>query len=179
MGGPVSARPVWRRHRLLAISWDEVGRMIDSLATDIRATGYEPTVIVGIARGGLAPAVALSNRLGVLDFRILSIPRNSSNSRYSERADAVLDYMVPDRSMAGADVLIVDDIMGDGGTMTLAAKTVRDLGARTVRSAVLVRNVGATFGADHEVVQVDDWTVFPWEEPSGGGETATPLAVPR
>ncbi|MFB7270867.1 phosphoribosyltransferase [Streptomyces sp. NPDC056244] len=175
----MNAVPVWRREKLLTIGWAEAGRMLDGLARDIRADGFAPTVIAGIARGGLPPAVALSNLLGVTDFRILGIPRNTSNSRYSERGEAVLDYVVPERPLTGERVLIVDDIMGDGGTMALAERTVRGLGAAGVRSAVVVRNIGSRGRPDFLAVEVDDWTVFPWELPPGAEEAAGALEGPR
>ncbi|HWO67766.1 MAG TPA: phosphoribosyltransferase family protein [Umezawaea sp.] len=171
----MAGAPVWRRERLLVLGWQDAGRAIDVLAEEVRAVGFRPAVIVGIARGGLPVAVALSNLLGVEDFRILGIPRNSTNSRYSERADAVLTYVVPERPLEGADVLVVDDIMGDGGTMALATETVLGLGAGSVRTAVLVRNAGAAGSADHVAIEVDDWTVFPWEVPPSDGEVAEPI----
>ncbi|MGG2459839.1 phosphoribosyltransferase [Streptomyces sp. RGM 3693] len=173
----MSGTPMWRRDRLLTISWEAMGRMLNGLADDIRASDFVPTVVAGIARGGLPPAIALSNQLAIEDFRILGIPRNTSNSRYSERGEAVLNYVVPQRSFSGSRVLLVDDIMGDGGTMALAKRTVLELGAAEVRTVVVVRNLGASNTADFQAVEVDDWTVFPWEAPPGADELAVPLRV--
>ncbi|MFJ2905742.1 phosphoribosyltransferase [Streptomyces sp. NPDC087212] len=177
----MNATPTWRRSKLLTIGWQDAGLMLDALASAVRGAGFAPTVIAGIARGGLPPAVALSNLLGVTGFRILGIPRNSGNGRYSERGEARLDYVVPEGSLAGERVLIVDDIMGDGGTMALAERTVRGLGAAEVRSAVVVRNVGSRSLPDFFAVEVDDWTVFPWEEQPDEGRTTGALraGVPR
>ncbi|MFE1172503.1 phosphoribosyltransferase [Streptomyces sp. NPDC058773] len=171
----MNATPMWRRDRLLTISWETMGRMLDRMAEDIRSDGFAPTLVAGIARGGLPPAIALSNLLGVEDFRILGIPRNSSNSRYSGRGEAVLQYVVPERPLDGSRVLLVDDIMGDGGTMALAKQTMLDRGAAEVRTAVVVRNLGAASTADYQATEVDDWTVFPWETPPGAHELAVPL----
>lgn len=175
----MNATPTWRRSRLLTIGWAEAGRMLDELAGQIRESGFDATVIAGIARGGLPPAVALSNLLDVTDFRILGIPRNSGNGRYSDRADARLDYVVPERPLLGERVLIVDDIMGDGGTMALATKTVLDLGAADARSAVVVRNIGSRGRPDFFAVEVDDWTVFPWEEQPTADQPTAPLGGGR
>lgn len=177
--GAGSGTPVWRRDRLLSLGWPELGKALTVLADAVYESGFRPTIIVGIARGGLPPAVTLSNLLGVEDFRILGIPRNSSNGRYSERGEAVLNYVVPQLPMTGANVLIVDDIMGDGGTMALAVSTVRDLGASEVRTAVVVRNVGSAGRPDHQVIETDDWTVFPWELPPGDGEKSEPIPGPE
>ncbi|MCE4942275.1 MULTISPECIES: phosphoribosyltransferase [Streptomyces] len=173
----MSGTPMWRRDRLLTISWEAMGRMLAGLADDVRASGFAPTAVAGIARGGLPPAIALANLLAIEDFRILGIPRNTSNSRYSERGAAVLKYVVPEREFGGARVLLVDDIMGDGGTMALAKRTVEELGAAEVRTVAVVRNLGAAQRADFQAVEVDDWTVFPWEAPPGDNELAVPLRV--
>ncbi|MFJ6701072.1 phosphoribosyltransferase [Streptomyces sp. NPDC091272] len=170
--------PLWRREQLLVLGWEEAGKALGRLADEIRASDFRPTVVAGIARGGLPPAVALSNLLGVEDFRILGIPRNTSNSRYSERAEPVLRYVVPDEPMTDARVLLVDDIMGDGGTMALAERTVRELGAAAVRTVVLVRNVHAAGRPDHLALEVDDWIVFPWERPPEHGENHRPAPGP-
>ncbi|MEU5041579.1 phosphoribosyltransferase [Streptomyces griseorubiginosus] len=175
----MNATPTWRRNKLLTIGWAEAGQMLDELAGAVRADGFAPTVIAGIARGGLPPAVALSNLLGVTDFRILGIPRNSGNGRYSERGDARLDYVVPEGSLLGERVLIVDDIMGDGGTMELATKTVLDLGAAETRSAVVVRNIGSRSCPDFLAAEVDDWTVFPWEEQPTTDQPTAPVVTQR
>jgi hypoxanthine phosphoribosyltransferase len=175
----MNATPTWRRRRLLTIGWADAGLMIEALARDVRADGFAPTVVAGIARGGLPAAVALSNLLGVTDFRVLGIPRNLGNGRYSERDEAILDYVTPERALTGERVLIVDDIMGDGGTMELARKTVLGLGAVEARSAVVVRNIGSRSRPGYCAVEVDDWTVFPWEEQPEAGQPTAELRGPR
>lgn len=161
---------LWKRRKLLSITWETTGRLLSDLADEIRGTGFQPDVIVGITRGGLPAAVTLSNLLDVLDFRVLGIPRNSSNSRYSERGQARFDHITPDRPLDGRRVLVVDDIMGDGGTMALALEILRERGAGEIRTAVVVRNVNAAGRPDHHCLDVDDWTVFPWEAPPALGE---------
>lgn len=167
--------PLWKRQHLLTISWSTLGTLLARLAEEIRSSGPLPDTIVGITRGGLTPAVALAHRLNVPEFRILGIPRNSSNNRYSERGAASLEYVVPDSPLTGKRVLIVDDIMGDGGTMETAVRTVRAMGAAEVRTAVLVRNQNCPSRPDHQAAEVDDWTVFPWEAPPGPAESTVPL----
>lgn len=168
---------LWARRRLLNISWDTMGRLLSCLAEEIRATGFSPDVVVGIARGGLPPAVALSNLLDIPEFRILGIPRNSSNSRYSEREAPRFDYLMPDRPIDGGRLLLVDDIMGDGGTMDLAVALMKERAAAEIRTSVVVRNVNCQREVDHYAVEVDDWVVFPWEAPPGPSETVVELGI--
>jgi hypoxanthine phosphoribosyltransferase len=171
------SKALWARERLLHIDWETMGRLLTDLAEEIRGKGFRPDVVVGIARGGLPPAVALSNLLDIPEFAILGIPRNSSNSRYSDRAEPRYEYLAPERPLTGLRVLLVDDIMGDGGTMALAKELMRARGAAEIRTAVVVRNVNCASAPDHHAVSVDDWTVFPWEAPPGPEEEVVELGA--
>ncbi|MCL6739227.1 phosphoribosyltransferase [Streptomyces ossamyceticus] len=173
------SKALWARERLLHIDWETMGRLLTGLAEEIRGSGFRPDVVVGIARGGLPPAVTLSNLLDIPEFAVLGIPRNSSNSRYSDRAEPYLEYLVPDRSLTDRRVLLIDDIMGDGGTMALAKELMMTRGAAEIRTAVVVRNVNCASIADHHAVSVDDWTVFPWEVPPGSEERVVELGAGR
>ena len=173
----MSKNGLWKRKKLLLISWETVGVLLHDLAEEIRETGFQPDAVVGIARGGLPVAVTLSNLLDVPDFRILGIFRNASNSRYSDRRSAWFDYLTPTRPLAGRRILVVDDIMGDGGTMSLATDILREHGAGPVRSAVLACNVNSLQRPDHHCLEVDDWTVFPWEAPPVNGEQFVTMEV--
>jgi hypoxanthine phosphoribosyltransferase len=175
MGAEVS---LWERRRLLVLDWETAGELVDRLVDDIRASGFLPDVVVGIARGGLPLAVALSHRLGVADFRVLGIQRNASDSRYSDRGSARLDYFSPDGDLTGRRVLVAEDIVGDGGTLAVALPLLTAKGAAEVRTATLVRNVNGATEVDYEGVVVDDWTVFPWESPAQAADATVKLKAP-
>ena len=113
------------------------------------------------------------------DFRVLGIQRNATDSRYSARGPARLDYLSPDGPLADQRVLLVDDITGDGGTLALAVPLLTARGAVEVRTAVLARNHNSVAEPDYQGVTVDDWTVFPWESPVRRGERSVPLTVPQ
>ena len=74
----------------LCLSWTDVEILVEKLAYQIKRWDEKPDVIYGISRGGLVPAVILSN--------ILDIPMTS-------------DYTVDE------DYLIVDDIVDTGVTI--------------------------------------------------------------
>jgi len=170
---------LWQRRRLLVIDWAAAGQLVAGLVDDIRASRFEPDVVVGIARGGLPLAVALSHQLGVADFRVLAMRRNSSDSRYSERGPVRLDCLSPDKALAGRRILLADDIVGDGGTLAAAVNLLTAAGLAELRTAALVRNVHATVRPDYEGVTADDWTVFPWENPPGPHDPAVALTPPH
>jgi len=55
------------------VPWGRMLRLVRRLALQIRAAGFQPDLIVAIARGGYVPARVLADYLGVMDvtsFRI-------------------------------------------------------------------------------------------------------------
>ena len=62
MGDERVRRPAPPRERM---SWSDLGSGARELATQVVADGYEPDLILGIARGGLLVAGALSYALDV------------------------------------------------------------------------------------------------------------------
>lgn len=155
--------PLWKREHLLSLSWQELGVCMESLREQILDSGFKPTCIVGICRGGLVLATCLSNVFDIRNFQVLGIARNLSNDRYSQRAPARFDWLSPERGLKGERVLIADDIAGDGGTLALACETLRGYEPEEIRTAVIVKNQGSKITPDYFAVSVDDWVVFPWE----------------
>ena len=49
----------------LIIDWDTYNEAIDKLAVQISDSGFKPSFIICIARGGLIPAVLISHELGL------------------------------------------------------------------------------------------------------------------
>jgi ComF family protein len=93
-------------------------------------------------------ATAIANRLGVpLTSQILVRRRRTiPQARLSpgrRRANVRGAFFVhPHRDLAGAHVLVVDDILTTGATLNEAAKTLRKAGSADVSVAVLARAEG-------------------------------------
>ncbi|WP_165550023.1 phosphoribosyltransferase [Kribbella speibonae] len=169
--------PRWERRRLLGLDWTTFGDAAQDLAVQVKSSGFRPTVIMGIARGGLPLATALghllSGRVGTT-----GVTRNASDGQYAERDEAAISWMVPD-SLNGARVLLVDDIAGDGGTLRVVRERARRAGAAEVRAAVIVVNDGCQDRPEYSVFAADDWVVFPWECPPGDHHGAVESLVLR
>ncbi|HNN93526.1 MAG TPA: IMP dehydrogenase [Pseudomonadota bacterium] len=163
-------KPIWKKERLLRITWEVLGQLMDRMTAFVETLTPRPQVVVGIVRGGLCPAVQVSHALGTRECYLLDVVRNTqAEGRYSERGEPQLKWDLPAGVVAGKDVLLVDDIAGDGGTLRLTVRHLKDSGAASVRTAVLVRNQGCTLHVDFFGVGVDDWVVFPWERPAAQG----------
>lgn len=147
-------------------SWDEIDGLIrllcDRLA-DARIDG-----IVGIARSGLVPAVALSHMLGVRRFAVLDIARTQSDAIDAAKSGPANRGSLGLGDMAGRRVLLVDDIVGQGLTLAAARRTLLETGADPLTATLVINRTNlpchdAGTIVDHWACEVHGWVIFPWE----------------
>ena len=137
---------------------------VRALAAAIAAdTAWQPTFLIGIGRGGLAPAVYLSHASGLpalsCDF----------SGRVRDFAEEVLARLAA-RTRDGERLLFVDDINDSGRTIGLLREALGEAGAAggSVRVATLIDNAVSSQRVDYAARTIDrtvtkDWYVFPWE----------------
>ena len=115
---------------------------------------FVPDVIIGLSRGGLQPAVMLSNY-----FDVPMIPVSLAlRDHQVEKVDFELD---PNKKY-----LVIDDINDSGATLNRLAQYMNE---HTWRSAVLINNLPSPFEPDYQGIEInkdeeDVWVVYPWEE---------------
>ena len=136
----------------LLITWDEFDNAVLELTNQVIRDG-KPNIIVGIARGGLPLAVALSHQLEVPLF----IP--SYGHSYATISDK--------------DILIVDDISDTGQEMRQQLKYADQFECHQVRTLVLIEREGTiqptTYKWKH-ITKDEGWIIFPWERKNEVGE---------
>lgn len=137
--------------------------LIQSLAGSIAAEGWRPDFLIGVGRGGLAPATWLSHAIGV---PMLSIDLSAGIAAFS---DDLLEALAR-RAMGGERQLFIDDINDSGRTIAGLRATLAEAGAPAdrVRFAVLIDNSASMARVDYAAWLIDravtkDWFVFPWE----------------
>ncbi|MEJ7934712.1 phosphoribosyltransferase family protein [Sphingobium sp. AN558] len=135
--------------------------LIDMLADDLAQDAWQPDFIVGVGRGGLAPATWLSHRTGV---PMLSVDLSAGVAAFGEDLLALL----AERTAGGERLLFVDDINDSGRTIAGLRRALLKAGADNARFAVLIDNVTSTMQVDYRGEWIDrtvtrDWFVFPWE----------------
>lgn len=130
-----------RRDIPVLISAEEIQRRIDQLGSDIVRT-YEgwPITIVGVLTGCLVFLADLIRRLD-LPLRIALVQASSYRGAATTPGSLhVQDDLLPD--LRGRHILLVDDILDSGQTLSYLADHLRGLGAASVRIAVLLRKSG-------------------------------------
>ncbi|WP_213980985.1 phosphoribosyltransferase domain-containing protein [Sphingomonas sp. dw_22] len=136
---------------------------IHAIAAAMEADDWRPSLLVGIGRGGLTPAVFLSHRMGL---PLVSIDHSTRIAQFGEELVAVL----AERTRAGDRLLFVEDINDSGRTIGEIRGALADRGAMAeqVRFAVLLDNIRSSQTVDYRFRTLDratqkDWFVFPWE----------------
>lgn len=133
----------------------------DDLVHQITGSGKFYDYIVGIVRGGTIPAVYLSHRLGI-PMRTVSW----STFHKEQMRESAMD--IADDIADGKSILIVDDILDSGRTIT---ELLEDWGHRReqVGIAVLINNIRQPVIPDYYGKTIDrdvnkDWVNFWWEK---------------
>ncbi|WP_341676590.1 hypoxanthine-guanine phosphoribosyltransferase [Niveibacterium sp. SC-1] len=118
------------------VSAEEVDAALDRLATEItaRLSGSNPLVYV-VMNGGLILAGRLLPRL-LFPLEVAYLHA----SRYGHALNGnLLDWRVrPTQDLRGRSVLVLDDILDEGFTLKAIIEHLKQEGAETVHSAVLV-----------------------------------------
>ncbi|WP_250846987.1 hypoxanthine phosphoribosyltransferase [Aquisphaera insulae] len=123
------------------ISEDEIRERVHALGRQIEADYHgKPLTIAAVLTGSLIVLADLIRRIGV-PHRIALIQASSYKGATTTATTLVInESFAPD--VADRDVLLLDDILDTGQTLSALIRHVNDRGARSVRTAVLLRKIG-------------------------------------
>ncbi len=145
------------------VDWDEIVLWSKGLSDKIKESGWTPNVVVAVSRGGFVPARLICDFLDISDLLSIQSQHWVEAAKAAEKAILKYPYHI---DLDGKDVLIVDDIVDTGDTLSLAKDFVeKEWGPRSVKTATLqwISSV-AKFKPDYYYIEVKDWTWFqyPW-----------------
>jgi hypoxanthine phosphoribosyltransferase len=145
------------------IQHEEFVAAVRALAVQLAEDDWKPDFIIGIGRGGLAPAVYLSHATGM---QMLSV---DYSSQVKDFADEPL-IRLAGRTRAGERLLFLDDINDSGRTIGHLREVLNaaDAVPGSIRFATLIDNVSSSQKVEYRARTIDrrvdkDWFVFPWE----------------
>jgi uncharacterized protein len=142
------------------LSWSDFGAAARALATRVSGDGFEPDLILSIARGGLLVGAALGYALDVKNTWTMNVEFYTG---VDERLDVPMILPpVPDLvDLETARMLIADDVADTGETLRL----VKDFCAgkvAEVRCAVLYEKPRSVVACEYVWKRTDLWIDFPW-----------------
>ncbi len=143
------------RGRSIRILYDveTIDRRNGELATEIAAAGYDNLLVISILKGSFVFAADLIRALhesGLApEVEFISLSSYGAGTASSGLVRVVKDI---ESDVAGRDVLLIDDILESGRTLSFAKALMEQRGAARVGVAVLLEKPGkraVTFDADH------------------------------
>jgi hypoxanthine phosphoribosyltransferase len=155
-------------------TWSDVESQTQEILRQIALSDWRPDYVVGLTRGGLAPANLVSQYLEV-PMECLKV------SLRDDGGEPEHNLWMAEDAYNGKNILVVDDINDSGATLDWIKADWEDfhpskrepwatIWNNTVRFAVLVNNEASKYKRidysciDINKVEEPSWIVFPWED---------------
>ena len=143
-------------------NWDYIYDLCREVSNDVKEAEFEPDVVVALARGGWFAGRCICDFLGLDDLTSLKMEHYVGTAQKS--GEPTVRYPMPEGSVEGKDVLIIDDIADTGGSIRRAEEYVHERNPGEVRTATLQLLGTSEFQPDFVGEQLEEWTwvVYPW-----------------
>lgn len=145
--------------RFIAPDWSDIYEMLRDLSRKIVDSGFNPDIIVGIAMGGLIPAVVLADLLG-LEVDAVCVKYYRGVGRRDDRPRILQDVSV---DLEGKRVLLVDDVADSGHTLDAVRDYVQARGIRDLVVCTLHYKPWSIVKPDIYIDETEAWIIYPWE----------------
>ncbi len=145
---------------LEVLTWPLYAEGVKALAQQVADHGYQPDLILSIARGGLIIAGSLSYALRVKNLHVINVEYYTG---VNERLEfpVILPPPLNLVDLGHARLLVADDVADTGHTLAL----VRDFclpQVAEVRCAVLYQKPHSVVACEYVWRYTDKWIDFPW-----------------
>ncbi len=143
-------------------NWDYIYDLCRGVSNQVKSSDYEPDVIVALARGGWFAGRCICDFVGLDDLTSLKMEHYVGTAQKSGEPE--VRYPMPEGSVQGKDVLIIDDIADTGGSIKHAYEYVQERDPGDVRTATLQLLQTSEFEPDYVGERLEEWAwvVYPW-----------------
>jgi len=141
-------------------SWEQIYEMLIEIADRIQRNSFKPDVIVGVCRGGWAPARVMSD---LLDNPKLANVRAEFYLGVAETKGEPVITQTVSTSVKGKKVLVMDDVADTGNSLRLVKTHLLDKGATDVKIATIYYKPWSVLTPDYYIKKTSLWVIFPWE----------------
>ena len=142
------------------LSWESFGTAVRDIAQAVVDDGYEPDLILSIARGGLGLGMGLGYALSVKNLSVVNVEFYTGIDQRLE-----MPMMLPPTptaiDLSGMKVLIADDVADTGRTLELVHEFCADHVAES-RTAVIYDKPQSVIKPDYVWRHTRAWIDFPW-----------------
>ncbi|MEV7465887.1 phosphoribosyltransferase [Streptomyces kronopolitis] len=159
------------------LTYERFGGAIRELAQTIADDGYEPDVVLSIARGGVFVAGGLAYALDCKNIHLVNVEFYTGVGTTLEMP--VMLAPVPNAiDFSDKKVLIADDVADTGKTLKLVHDFCQGTVAE-VRSAVIYEKSQSLVKCEYVWKRTDEWINFPWSVLPPCRKSGTPITPSR
>ncbi len=143
------------------VTWNRSADLATALGKKVRASEYEPEIIVAIGRGGYVPARVVCDVL--LHEMLTSIKIEHWGVAAAQKPETVVRFPLA-VDITRKRVLVVDDVTDTGDTLAAAVRYLKGFDPAEVRTAVLQHKECSAFVPDYHAEKVTEWRwiIYPW-----------------
>jgi hypothetical protein len=143
------------------VTFDEVYSMVKKVSEKVNKSGYKPSTVVGLTRGGWFPARLMCDFLGITDLLSLKVEHWIQTGQTKD--EATIKYPLA-ADLTEKKILIVDDITDTGKSLITATIYLKKLNPLEIRVAVMQLLPESHFKPDYyaEKVKIWTWFIYPW-----------------
>lgn len=134
--------------------------MTKKLAFKVTKAGYEPELLLAIARSGFVPGRLMSDFMGNSNLYALKV-EHWLDTTAEHQEDAVIPVRSP-LPVKDKRVLVIDDIVDTGRSAIQTLNYLRDLGAKEAKLAVMLYLTVSEIEPDFYTVKQSEWVWFIW-----------------
>lgn len=157
------------------VSWSEVYRLSFLLAEQVRQAGYQPDIVIAIARGGYVPARLVCDFLDIYNLTGVRISHYTAGSSKEETARLSSPLCM---GISDLKVLVIDDITDTGDTLDVALHHINTFKPAEIKVGVLQHKQQSFLKPDFFAKSLRKWRwiIYPWAvvEDIGGFLRAMP-----
>jgi hypothetical protein len=143
-------------------NWEYIYGLCRDVSDQVKQSSFEPDVVVALARGGWFAGRCICDFLGLDDLTSLKMEHYVGTAQ--KTGEPEVRYPMPEGSVEGKDVLIIDDIADTGGSIERAYEYVHERNPGEVRTGTLQLLQTSEFDPDFVGERLEEWAwiVYPW-----------------
>ncbi|MGZ4929014.1 MAG: phosphoribosyltransferase, partial [Halobacteriota archaeon] len=136
-------------------NWNYIYDLCRDLSASVVESGYEPDVIVALARGGWFAGRMVCDFLGISDLISLKVEHYVGTARLAD--ECRVRYPIAEEMVKDKRVLIVDDIADTGKSLQHASDYVKEFKPADCRTGVLQLLFTSETTPDYFAEFLEDW----------------------
>jgi hypoxanthine phosphoribosyltransferase len=144
------------------LTWELFGSASRDLSQMVADDGYEPDIVLAIARGGLLIAGAMGYALSVKNVYTMNVEFYTGVDQRLE-VPRILPPAPDFVDLGEAKILIADDVADTGHTLR-SVEQFTEGKVGEVRTAVLYEKSHSVVRCDYVWKRTDKWINFPWSD---------------